>query len=72
MKTIIFLITIIAFFSCNSSKKVTDENVTQKNTIVSDSNYRFSVSFISIGAGTDKKAKQQYDQYIIEYEKKIK
>lgn len=72
MKTLIFLITIITLFSCNSNRKVTDEDLTQKNTIAADSNYRFSVSFISIGAGTDKKAKQQYDKYIIEYEKKNK
>lgn len=72
MKNLIFLITIITLFACNSAKKVTDKTTTTQNTITTDTNYRFSVSFISIGGGTDKKAKQQYDHYITEYEQKNK
>ncbi len=75
MKKLIFLIAIITLFACNSTKKVTDKKTTTsttQNTITTDTNYRFSVSFISIGAGTDKKAKQQYDHYITEYEQKNK
>ena len=75
MKNLIFLIAIITLFACNSTKKVTDKKTTTsttQNTITTDTNYRFSVSFISIGAGTDKKAKQQYDHYITEYEQKNK
>lgn len=70
MTKLIFLFAVITLFGCNSSKKVTDQNettqVTQNTT--SDANYRFSVSFISIGAGTDKNAIQQFDTYIAEYQ----
>lgn len=75
MKNFIFLIAVTTLFACNSNKKVTDKKITTSATqskITTDTNYRFSVSFISIGAGTDKKAKQQYDQYIAEYEQKNK
>jgi len=75
MKNLISLFAIITLFACNSTKKVTDQNATTsttQNTIATDTNYRFSVSFISIGAGTDKKARQDYDQYIIQYEQKNK
>jgi hypothetical protein len=71
MKNLISLFAIITLFACNSTKKVTDQNATTsttQNTIATDTNYRFSVSFISIGAGTDKKAKQQFDSYITEYQ----
>lgn len=75
MKNLFFLIAITTLFACNSNKKVTETKTTTsttQNAISTDTNYRFSVSFISIGAGTDKKAKQQYDQYIVEYEQKNK
>lgn len=75
MTNLISLFAIITLFACNSTKKVTDKNATtstNQNTITTDTNYRFSVSFISIGAGTDKKAKKQYDIYITEYEQKNK
>ncbi len=75
MKNLFFLIAIITLFACNSTKKLTNKNTTTsttQSTITTDTNYRFSVSFISIGAGTDKKAKQQYIQYITEYEQKNK
>lgn len=65
----------VTLFACNSTKNVTDKKTTTsktQNTITTDTNYRFSVSFISIGAGIDKKAKQKYDQYITEYEQKNK
>ncbi|MEX2364687.1 MAG: hypothetical protein WD597_13735 [Balneolaceae bacterium] len=76
MKTLIYLLAIVALaVSCNSTKNATDKNTTvstAQNTNMPDTIYRLSVSFISIGAGTDKKAKQQYDQYIIQYEQKNK
>lgn len=37
-----------------------------------DTIYRLSVSFISIGAGIDRKAKPQYSKYIIEFAQKNK
>ena len=70
MTKLIFLFAVITLFGCNSTKKVTDQNaatpVTQNTT--PDANYRFGVSFISIGAGTDKNAIQQFDTYIAEYQ----
>lgn len=78
MTNLISLFAIVTLFACNSNKKVTNKTIpastisTTENTITTDPNYRFSVSFISIGAGIDKKAKQQYDQYIKEYEQKNK
>jgi hypothetical protein len=75
MTKLILLFAVITLFGCNSSKKVTDQNeitpVTE-NTSTTDANYRFSVSFISIGAGTDKNAIQQFDAYIAEYQQKNK
>jgi hypothetical protein len=75
MKNLIFLIAMFALFACKSAKNVTDKktiNSTNQNTISSDINYRFSVSFISIGSGIDKQSKHKYDQYITEYEQKNK
>ncbi len=75
MTNVISLFAIITLFACNSTKKVTDKNTTTsttQNTITTDTNSRFIVSFISIGAGTDKKAKQEYGQYITGYEQKNK
>ncbi|MEI6879916.1 MAG: hypothetical protein WCK82_01055 [Bacteroidota bacterium] len=75
MKNLIFLIAMFALFACNSAKNVTDKktiNSTNQDTISSDINYRFSVSFISIGSGIDKQSKHKYDQYITEYEQKNK
>jgi len=61
--------------ACNSTKKATAKNLTpstSNNINAIDTLYRFSVSFISIGAGTDKKARQDYDQYLTQYEQKNK
>lgn len=75
MKNVIFLIAMFTLFACNSAKNVTDKktiNSTNQDTISADINYRFSVSFISIGSGIDKQSKHKYDQYITEYEQKNK
>ena len=52
--------------ACNSTKKIT-ENSTAKSTVLPDSIYRFNVSFISIGSGTDSKAKQQFNDFITQF-----
>ena len=52
--------------ACNSGKKIT-ENSTAKYTVLPDSIYRFNVSFISIGSGTDSKAKQQFNDFITQF-----
>lgn len=67
MKKIIYLLIIVVFVACHSTKNVSD---TSKNTTTTENIYRFSVSFISIGAGVDLKAIPDYDQYISQYEKK--
>ncbi len=52
--------------ACNSTKKIT-ENSMAKSTVLPDSIYRFNVSFISIGSGTDSKAKQQFNDFITQF-----
>lgn len=52
--------------ACNSTKKATENN-NAKSIILSDSIYRFNVSFISIGSGTDSKAKQQFNEFITQF-----
>jgi hypothetical protein len=69
---ILFFITAFGFIAiaCTNSKKTTEtklqNQITQKP-IVLDSIYRFTVSFISIGGGTDKNAKQTFRQFIDQY-----
>jgi len=74
MKHTFFLIALITLLGCNSNKQTT-ENTTpsmDQNTKPADPNDRFSVSFISIGAGTDGKSKDQFDQFIPVFEQKNK
>lgn len=52
--------------ACNSTKKATENN-NAKSIILPDSIYRFNVSFISIGSGTDSKAKQQFNEFITQF-----
>lgn len=71
MTNLISLFAIIAIIACNSTKKVTDINATpstSQNTNATDTLCHLNVSFISAGAGTDKKAIREYNQYIIQYE----
>ena len=60
------------FISCHGSKKTTgNQAVKQEETAVQDI-YRFHVSFISMGSGTDFKAKQAYLEFIRSFEEKNK
>lgn len=73
MQNLIYFFAIIALLACNSTKKTTEgksENQVTQNTILPDSIYRFTVSFISIGSGTDKNARQQFSQFIDQYNEK--
>ncbi len=70
MKYLILLVVTLAFFGCNCSKHAIKE--TTSTTTTTESNYRFNVSFISIGAGTDVNAKIQFEQYFADYEQKNK
>lgn len=64
MKYVIFLIAAITLSNCHGNKHGT--------THPADPNDRFSVSFISIGAGTDGSAKEKFDQFITEYKQENK
>lgn len=55
----------MALLSCHSNKQSTENN-----TPPVDATSRFSVSFISIGAGTDGKAKDQFEQFMTAFEQK--
>lgn len=56
-------------FACSSSKVQTDNSHSDLHAInVSDSIYELRVSFLSIGSGIDGKAKQEYEQYINEFQ----
>ena len=75
MKNLIYFSAIISMLACNSSKKATIKNTTTASTqdpITTNTNHYFTVSFISIGTGPDRKAKSKYDQYLIQYEQKNK
>ena len=66
MNKILYILLIVALTGCLTSKKTSNElkfKTIESNT----SSYRFSVSFISIGSGTDIKAKQQLDQFIKQF-----
>ena len=68
MKNLIYFIAIIIVIACNSTSKIA-ENKLQQKTILPDSIYRFTVSFISIGSGTDSEARQQFSRFIQQFNK---
>lgn len=70
MNKLISLLIIVVLSACSSSKKATAEPTATTETATK--NYRFSVSFISIGSGTDEKAKQQFDQFVTDFGTKNK
>ena len=66
IKIITISIGLILSIACNSTKKTTENN-SIKAIVLPDSIYRFNVSFISIGSGTDSKAKQQFNEFITQF-----
>ena len=73
--TLIISIALTTFFSCKNSKQTAQANPTPAVAIMTapasdaekelpDSVYRVIVSFISIGEGTDAKAKEQLDELV--------
>jgi hypothetical protein len=72
-KIFILIFSFLLLLACHNTKNSTENkveaNVTQ-NTNLPDSIYRFTVSFISIGSGTDHKAKQQFSQFIQQFNEK--
>jgi hypothetical protein len=66
IKIISISMSLLLAIACNSTKKTTESN-TAKSIVLPDSIYRFNVSFISIGSGTDSKAKQQFNDFITQF-----
>ena len=58
------------FFSCKGIKTTTQVKNNQKKEQSSDDTYRFNISFISIGSGTDGKARQLFLDFIKDFEAK--
>lgn len=71
MKKLVLAAICISFFACANSKKTTKE-IANSQANVAASKTHFTVSFISIGAGPDTKARMAYDQYIAAFEQKNK
>jgi hypothetical protein len=70
MKSILTLSILLCLISCNSAKHPGAGNKKQKessNSVLSDTVFRFGVSFISIGRGTDKQAKKEFNEFIQEF-----
>ncbi len=57
--------------ACHSTQKTADVN-TNKSVILPDSIYRFSVSFISVGSGTDARAEQKFKAFVQQFNEKNK
>jgi hypothetical protein len=69
MKTSIFFLMICLLMACNSIKNTNNEtSSTSEQTKNADAKFQFIVSFISTGAGIDKTAKKQFEQFITEFE----
>jgi hypothetical protein len=61
---------ICSLVACKNLKNTTirDTSSTSEQAKDADTNFQFIVSFISTGAGIDKTAKKQFEQFIIEFE----
>jgi maltose-binding protein MalE len=71
--TVVLILFLFGFVACNTPKKTTEsklQNQVSQKKPLPDSLYRFTVSFISIGSGTDKNAKQQFIQFIQQFNEK--
>lgn len=71
MKNILYLILPLTLFACSTNKQ-TSNAATPATATSNDSTCRFVVSFISIGAGIDNKAREEFDKFILEYSAKNK
>jgi hypothetical protein len=70
MKPLIYmLITIVVLIGCKSSNSSMADASIKSAPIATDS-YRFNISFISIGSGTDRKAKEQFTKFVSEFEER--
>lgn len=71
MKYLIYLILPLTLFACSANKQ-TNSTATPAIATSNDSTCRFVVSFISIGAGIDNKAREEFDKFVLEYSAKNK
>ncbi len=75
-KIILFSLLLFTLIACKHPKKAAvnkpAEQQTSQAVVLPDSIYRFTVSFISIGAGTDHKAKEKFNQFILQFNEKNK
>lgn len=69
MLKLIYTLAVLGLLSCNSSRKMQQTTISEQSEATTPAS-RFIVSFISIGTGTDGKAKQQLEQYIADFEAK--
>ena len=69
MKTLLFFFSIIVLYSCKNTSTTTKKNLSEKS-LQAENICRFNVSFISIGSGTDKNARQLFLDFIKDYEVK--
>jgi hypothetical protein len=75
MRHLLIFIALAGFFACSSSKKSTENSNSEfeaNSETTADSIYSLRVSFISIGSGTDRKARKEYEQFIIQFEESNK
>ncbi len=75
MTKYIVVLIFFAFMACKSSEKaIAPVEKTNETTSVelAENLYRFNVSFISIGSGTDKPAIAKFEAFLAEYEAKNK
>jgi hypothetical protein len=72
MNKLFIAILISAFFSCKVKKLTTQTENNQNKEQSLDIVYRFNISFISIGSGTDGKARQAFLDFIKDFETKRK
>ncbi len=70
MKYTLLFLALSILFACSSSKVQTgnSNNDAQYSETDSDNLYALRVSFISIGSGIDRKVRQEYEQYIKDFE----
>jgi hypothetical protein len=75
MKPLLLFIAFSGLIACSSSKKSfensSNETVSNSESLA-DSIYSLRISFISIGSGTDKKTKQEYEQFLKQFEESNK
>lgn len=71
MKSIFLFFVIFLVFSCGNTKESKDFQTNNNiSASMEDTNFRFIVSFISIGSGIDIKSKKDFEQFIKEFEVK--